>query len=431
MKPTSEAKVANLESRMAKSKPAVSTSGIHADYGWRLHGRTVSVLKDRSFTLIAESRPAAMKMLAGCHVDTSTLVACLQCGMCTASCNLAEEGSLFPRHEMTMVQLGQKDRLLADSNIWHCFNCSDCSSRCPSKARPGRIMAAIRQMAVEHYAFPNLIGRAINSPRALAMILVVPALLILAAIAIGGSFTPQTSPVLYASMFPHLALNLFFSAFTAFAAMSMLISAGRIWHAFIGESLWKGDLLLLVRSFITAVREILSHRKFSECEEFPLSRWAHMAIFYGFMTLFVLAGVVALLILFGAPYPLPAQHPLKIIGNLAGILFLAGIGYFIVQRYRSSLNDDKSSWFDWAVLFNLLLVGVTGMLTEIFRYADSAILAYPIYFFHLLFVLILFMSIPYSKLAHLVYRTVAMAARSYETLVTEALTHTTERKAVA
>jgi quinone-modifying oxidoreductase subunit QmoC len=130
--------------------------------------------------------------------------------------------------------------------------------------------------------------------------------------------------------------------------------------------------------------------------------------------LFLLAGVVAVLVPFGVPYPFPVLHPLKVVGNLAGVLLILGSVYFLYQRRRASRDGDPSSWFDWALLLDLLLVSVTGMLAEVFRYTNIAALAYPTYFVHLVFVFVLLVGLPYSKFAHAVYRTLALVARRYE-----------------
>lgn len=400
-----------ISSRESEKASPARSGGV--DYGWRLHGRPVGVLSDRSFHLLPDSRAASAKMLAPYGVETKDLVSCLQCGMCTASCNLVEEGNQFPRHEMTLVQLGQRDRLLASTSIWHCYNCSDCSSSCPAEAGPGRVMAAVRRMAIEHYAFPGFLARAFGRPKFLPLLLLVAAALVLAAIAAGGSLSPEAGPVRYAAMFPHAALNLFFSFFTGLAVLGAARGVGRIWRAFVGEPLWRADKLQLARSLGAAFREIFTHKKFSECQQFPTSRWAHMAIVAGFGALATLAGTAALLILLGAPYPLPVLSPLKIAGNIAGALLLAGVACFMVQRMTSSTKGDRGDWFDWALLSGLAIVAVTGGLCEVFRYTGAPALAYPTYFVHLVFVFALLMGLPYSKLAHALYRTVAMTARRY------------------
>jgi quinone-modifying oxidoreductase subunit QmoC len=408
---------------LSKAEGSVARPHSLHDYGWRLHGRPVRVLKDHSFSLQPARQHAAAALLSRYCADGASLMSCLQCGMCTASCNLAEEGNLFPRRQMMLLQLGQKESLLTDPTIWLCFNCTDCSSRCPTNARPGRIMAGIRQMVVEHFALPRFLFRVVNDPKGLLWLFLLPALLLLVTLALGGSFAPQTSPVLYASMFPHLTLNLFFLIATSFAVVSAVIGAGRAWKGFASDPLWKAHPHHLVPAVYAAIREAMAHRKFIDCAQFPLSRWAHVSVFYGFLTLSTLAGVVAMLVRLGVPYPFPVLHPLKIVGNLAGAVLILGTVYFLYQRRRASANDDPSSWFDWALLLDLLLVSVTGILTEVFRYADIARLAYPTYFVHLVFAFVLLVGLPYSKLAHVIYRTVALTALRYERLTALGLTH--------
>jgi quinone-modifying oxidoreductase subunit QmoC len=60
-----------------------------------------------------------------------------------------------------------------------------------------------------------------------------------------------------------------------------------------------------------------------------------------------------------------------------------------------------------------MAVGVTGLMAELSRLIDVAPLAYLFYYMHLVSVLMLFIYMPYTKFAHLVYRTVAMAFERY------------------
>ena len=397
------------------------------DFGWRLHGRSVGVLTDHSVTLVhGRGAQSPAEVLAPYCADTSILSVCLQCGICAANCNLAEEGSRFPRKEMGLIQLGEWDKLLADPGIWGCYNCTDCSASCPAKASPGRVMAAIRHMALEHHTWPSAVVRALGRPRWLALVIAVPALLILAAIAIGGSFQPQSSPVLYASMFPHAALNVFFTAFTLLAAVAGLRSMHRAWLAYQGEAPWQARPRLLAEAVWEALREIASHRRFTKCEEYPLARWAHLGMLWGFATLGGLAGLVALLLLLGQPYPLPIQHPIKLAGNAAGLALLLGAAWFVLQRWRTH-HDDPSSTFDWLLLAALLVASVTGFAAEILRYADLASMAYPTYFLHLVAVFILLVGLPFSKLAHALHRSTALTARAYDGLLRRASREHDER----
>ena len=55
-------------------------------------------------------------------------------------------------------------------------------------------------------------------------------------------------------------------------------------------------------------------------------------------------------------------------------------------------------------------VALTGILSELTRLAQLAAGMYPIYFVHLVLIFALFLYAPYSKFAHLAYRTVAVAS---------------------
>jgi quinone-modifying oxidoreductase subunit QmoC len=76
-------------------------------------------------------------------------------------------------------------------------------------------------------------------------------------------------------------------------------------------------------------------------------------------------------------------------------------------------NIGKGSYYDWSLIYLVLGLVATGILSELTRLAHLPTIAYPIYFAHLVFVFCLFAYLPFSKLAHLVYRTLAMAYSRY------------------
>ena len=55
-------------------------------------------------------------------------------------------------------------------------------------------------------------------------------------------------------------------------------------------------------------------------------------------------------------------------------------------------------------------MALTGIVSEIMRLAQFGLLMYLIYYVHLVLIFALFLYAPYSKFAHLAYRTVALAA---------------------
>ena len=96
---------------------------------------------------------------------------CFQCGTCSGTCALSPDKSPFPRRQMAWAVWGMKDRLIRSPDIWLCYQCNDCTTRCPRDARPGDLLAAVRQQAVAHLqrAWPDAKRRSVahDPPRPL------------------------------------------------------------------------------------------------------------------------------------------------------------------------------------------------------------------------------------------------------------------------
>jgi quinone-modifying oxidoreductase subunit QmoC len=135
----------------------------------------------------------------------------------------------------------------------------------------------------------------------------------------------------------------------------------------------------------------------------------HLVVFYGFLGLFVTTTSVFIgIYAFSYLTPWPLWHPIKILGNVSGLAVLAACGTFIYRRLRDEEAIGKSTYSDWFFLGVLGLTALTGFLAEFLRLADIPLLAYWVYFVHLVFIFSLLVYIPYSKFAHLVYRFTAM-----------------------
>ncbi len=91
-----------------------------------------------------------------------SLKKCFQCATCSVVCKLTPEEKPFPRKEMIWAQWGLKDKLMQDPDIWLCYNCNDCSVHCPRGAKPGEVLAAVRNYSFINLAFPRLMGKALS-----------------------------------------------------------------------------------------------------------------------------------------------------------------------------------------------------------------------------------------------------------------------------
>jgi quinone-modifying oxidoreductase subunit QmoC len=135
-------------------------------------------------------------------------------------------------------------------------------------------------------------------------------------------------------------------------------------------------------------------------------------VFYSFIGLFIVTNIffVTLYVLqIHGPYS--QMNPVKWLANVSGIALV--IGSALMIKNRMGKTDQVTSYKDWYLLILVFGLGATGLLTEMTRLAGIAGLSYALYFIHLMFVFHLFMFLPFSKLAHLVYRTVAMAYSEY------------------
>jgi len=361
-----------------------------------------------------------------------TVKSCYQCATCSVVCSLSPAEKPFPRKEMLLAQWGQTDRLMADPDIWMCFQCNDCTQKCPRGARPGDVLAAIRSYMYKKFAFPSFMGRAVASPKALPILLMVPVLILVFAIL----FMPKIGPngdVLYLS-----SSTIDFDYFLRHSFVDALFVVGNIiifLFASIGfVRFWKGlkssgfqSQMSFMKALILTVKGILAHSSFYDCDTNKPRALGHLLLFYGFIGAMITTGAVFVFIFiphylhllgleqlsafFDLPVNLP--HPVKILGGLSGLALVIGGGMLIVRRWQNRDNVGANGYADYLFLYMLFLVGLTGMLSWATRLTGVPMLAYIVYFIHLVVVFFLLWYMPYSKFAHMIYRTLALVyARS-------------------
>lgn len=143
-------------------------------------------------------------------------------------------------------------------------------------------------------------------------------------------------------------------------------------------------------------------------------RWFHHLTFYGFMLDFAATTVAAIyhhFLEWAAPYPywsLPV-----VLGTVGGVMLLigpAGLLYLKAQSDREPA-EERMLGMDVGFLVMLFLTSLTGLLLLVLRETSLMGILLAI---HLGVVAGLFLTLPYSKFAHAVYRYAALVQNAIE-----------------
>lgn len=80
---------------------------------------------------------------------------CFACGVCTATCPVAEvEPGFSPSRIIRQIMYGLKAPLLASPALWYCALCAQCSFACPQDVRFRDIVQGLRNLAVREGLVP-------------------------------------------------------------------------------------------------------------------------------------------------------------------------------------------------------------------------------------------------------------------------------------
>ena len=326
---------------------------------------------------------------------------------------------------MVLAQWGQKDQLITSADVWLCHQCSDCTAYCPRGAKPGEVLNAIRKQSIKHVAMVPLFAKIAQDPKLIWLLFAIPMALFYAILVVvgNGSFTAPRAEgniMAYHKFVPVPVIDTVFILTAIFAGVSAFVGIKRLWSgmkAQAGEMKSSGNL---VGDIISSVTTILAHSKFADCNVNRLRQWGHMILFYSFAGLAVVT-TWAIIYLYGyellgiqafGPFhfgesPYPNSDPVKILALVSSIGFAAGFAIILFNRIAKAGKAGMGSYFDWIFLMIVFGVGATGMLSWGLRLADMEV-GYFVYYLHLVFIWSLFAYAPYSKFAHLFYRTTAM-----------------------
>ncbi|MCK9420091.1 MAG: quinone-interacting membrane-bound oxidoreductase complex subunit QmoC [Nitrospirae bacterium] len=352
-----------------------------------------------------------------------SLKKCYQCATCSVVCNVTPEGNPFPRKEMVLAQWGQKDKLITSADVWLCHQCSDCTAYCPRGAKPGEVLNAIRKQSIKHVAMIPFFAKIATDPKLIWLLFAIPMALfyIIMPYKNIGDIPRADGEMAYHMFMPVFPqIDVTFTLTAIFAALSAFVGIKRLWSGMQAQAGGIKSSGSLVGDIITSLTTILAHSKFADCNVNKLRQWGHMLLFYSFAGL-TLTTMWAVAYLYGnelfgiqafGPFhfgesPYPMSDPVKILALISSIAFAAGFIIILINRFAQAGKAGIGSYFDWIFLLIVFGVGTTGMLSWALRLADMNV-GYIVYYFHLVFIWSLFAYAPYSKFAHLFYRTTAM-----------------------
>ena len=229
----------------------------------------------------------------------------------------------------------------------------------------------------------------------------------------------HTGPGAFYKLMPHNAMAALFGAAFLYAALALVMSVRAFWRD-IGEPV---GMTTDAKSLFQAIRDAGELRYLDgggvgcfNKDDYPTDRRKifHHLTFYGFALCFAATCVATLyhfLLAREAPY---AWWDLPVVlGTLGGIGLLIGpIGLLVAKSTRDPvLSDEQRYGMDVAFIVMLFLTSFTGLALLLLR--ETSMMG-PLLAIHIGVVFALFITLPYGKFVHGIYRFVALVRYARE-----------------
>jgi citrate/tricarballylate utilization protein len=299
-----------------------------------------------------------------------------------------------------------------------CHNCSECYYAC-QYAPPHefavnvpKILAEIRARSYRQYAWPGGAANGTFVWLVIAACLALPFLL-----AIGGPAHPGGN---FYQVVSHVVMVRAFGVVSIFALIAFTVGFIRFWR----ESGERLSALFNPVALTKALGDVFTLHyldgggggcSYPNERQSQSRRWFHHFTFYGFGLCFA-STVTAAFYHYGLGWKAPYGYfsvPV-VLGSCGGIAIVAGaLGLLWLKRKRNpETQASTQNGMDEEFLALLFLASASGLLLLVFRQtAAMGILLVA----HLGIVLALFLTLPYGKFVHAIYRSAALVKYALET----------------
>ncbi|HET7093923.1 MAG TPA: tricarballylate utilization 4Fe-4S protein TcuB [Thermomicrobiales bacterium] len=346
---------------------------------------------------------------------------CNACRYCEGYC------AVFPAMELRRAFT--EGDLVYLANL--CHDCRDCYYACqfapPHEfaVNVPQIFAELRTETYRDYSWPATARRLFRqNGRAVAWITAASALAILALVLVfqgpAALFGVHVGENAFYRVIPYALLVIVPSLIAIWGIAIFGLGARKFWNDTQSDIGGGFDLGALAR----ALRDVIQLRYLNGGEaggcNYPGAafsqsrRWFHHLTFYGFLLDLASTTVAAFYSHFlhwPAPYPL-LSWPV-VLGTVGGVMLMVGTGGLLVLKWRSDPDPAALRTRGMDVAFLALLFGasLTGLALLALRETPAMGMLLVI---HLGFVAGIFITAPYGKFAHAVFRSLALARNALE-----------------
>jgi citrate/tricarballylate utilization protein len=348
------------------------------------------------------------------------MTVCNSCRYCEGLC------AVFPAMEMRRVFADSDLRYLANL----CHGCGACFIDCqfsPPHAfdvNVPRVMEHVRTESYAEFAWPAF-GAALFARNGLAVGLIAAAsvaLFLVGFVALGDPgalFSPHAGD--FYALMPHNAMAGLFGAVFVYALAALGIGVARFWSAAgpLPSPAGRGGL---GGALLRAVKDAGRLRYldgggdgcFTNEGGTDRRRLYHHLTFYGFLACFAATSVGTLYhYALGREAPYPWYDLPVLLGTVGGLGLLVGpVGLLMSRRAREpALGAGAPSGLDDAFTVMLVLTSLTGLALLVLRDTPAMAVTLAV---HLGFVFAFFLTMPYGKFVHGIYRFAALVRYARE-----------------